>query len=355
MAICRCECGTVRAVPMKRLRHGSSRSCGCTRGRQVSRTLGDIQALAEQRGGQCLSSAYLGHHTKHLWQCNQGHQWKATTNSVNRGSWCPTCGTSRGEQLCRAVFEAIFGTPFPSCFPDWIVNPKTGRKLQLDGYAEEEQMAFEYQGKQHYQHVPRFHEGVSLEKLQGRDALKAQRCVGEGVTLVVIPRFPDNYSNEEAISQVQAHLKKQRLPHSLPKGFTFQPLSDRDTYHQSLLEAAQGHNWEVQTQQVSSAHQRIVVQCSHSHDPWKCRATDLLNGKTACPLCREDRKRILYREGVETKAHTAGLKVRTAGPIYSETPVELECRAGHRQIWRAARIRSYHLHCTTCAGKLRPP
>ncbi|MEM5435489.1 hypothetical protein [Paraburkholderia diazotrophica] len=59
-------------------------------------TLERMQAVARERGGQCLSSEYLGGKVKLTWQCDLGHVWDALpTNVVNRRSWCPNCARLR--------------------------------------------------------------------------------------------------------------------------------------------------------------------------------------------------------------------------------------------------------------------
>jgi hypothetical protein len=63
-------------------------------------TIEDMYALAESRGGKCLSKEYAGVN-KHLkWECQYGHQWEATPNSVKRGSWCPA---DAGKRVSRIV------------------------------------------------------------------------------------------------------------------------------------------------------------------------------------------------------------------------------------------------------------
>ncbi|WP_341312404.1 hypothetical protein WN982_13035 [Paraburkholderia sp. IMGN_8] len=56
-----------------------------------TRTIEQMQDLAQSRGGRCLSTVYPGPHGKIEWQCGKGHAWHATVNSVWRGSWCPEC------------------------------------------------------------------------------------------------------------------------------------------------------------------------------------------------------------------------------------------------------------------------
>ena len=55
------------------------------------KTINDMQKIAKQRGGRCLSDTYVNINTRLLWECSEGHQWKAMPHHVNRGSWCPYC------------------------------------------------------------------------------------------------------------------------------------------------------------------------------------------------------------------------------------------------------------------------
>ena len=54
-------------------------------------TLEEMQAIARERGGLCLSDNYINIDTPLQWQCAQLHRWHATPNSVKRGTWCSIC------------------------------------------------------------------------------------------------------------------------------------------------------------------------------------------------------------------------------------------------------------------------
>ena len=55
-------------------------------------TLEQMQTIAKERGGRCLSKKYVGNKTKLLWECSRGHQWEATPGSIkNQKSWCNKC------------------------------------------------------------------------------------------------------------------------------------------------------------------------------------------------------------------------------------------------------------------------
>ncbi len=63
--------------------------CPTCAGRKKS--IVDLQLLAIERGGKCLSETYLGYRVKHRWLCEKKHQWEAIANSIQNGTWCPHC------------------------------------------------------------------------------------------------------------------------------------------------------------------------------------------------------------------------------------------------------------------------
>ena len=59
--------------------------------RPASRTIGDMQRLAESRGGQCLSTDVSDAKERLRWKCAFGHEWEATPVLIEVGHWCPDC------------------------------------------------------------------------------------------------------------------------------------------------------------------------------------------------------------------------------------------------------------------------
>jgi hypothetical protein len=68
--------------------------CGtCVRGPAL--TLTDMQHVARERGGRCLSERYVNSITRLEWECAEGHRWFANAGNVRRGTWCSICGHQR--------------------------------------------------------------------------------------------------------------------------------------------------------------------------------------------------------------------------------------------------------------------
>jgi hypothetical protein len=69
------------------------------------KTLEDMQRIALERGGKCLSTVYEGVNKKLLWECQEGHRWETIPSVIFRGGWCTTCSAGLGERICREFFE----------------------------------------------------------------------------------------------------------------------------------------------------------------------------------------------------------------------------------------------------------
>ncbi|PWK43230.1 hypothetical protein C7534_104409 [Pseudomonas sp. OV226] len=54
-------------------------------------TLEQMQAVARARGGECLSSSYVNILTQLTWRCEQGHTWNSAPTNIISGCWCPQC------------------------------------------------------------------------------------------------------------------------------------------------------------------------------------------------------------------------------------------------------------------------
>ena len=55
-----------------------------------------LQTVAMDRGGRLVSTEYINTTTHYLWECSEGHQWKARYDDIRgtknrKGTWCPVC------------------------------------------------------------------------------------------------------------------------------------------------------------------------------------------------------------------------------------------------------------------------
>ena len=163
-------------------------------------TIEFCQKIAKERNGECLSEAYVGVFENLTWKCEKDHVWEATLDNINNGKkWCPKC-KNKTEQKCREIFENLFNRKFNSIRPSWLINPKTGFRLELDGYCEELRLAFEYDGEQHFYDIK--HYKRSSKTQQEIDEIKNRICKENNITLIRIPYWEKDEMSEYIIKEL---------------------------------------------------------------------------------------------------------------------------------------------------------
>lgn len=186
-----------------------------------------LKALAEKKEGKCLTTKEeIGNNAissyKCLWECKQGHQWKTTYSSVKSGSWCPECNETICERTCRKIFEFIFNNSFPKKRPSWLTNKGN---LELDGFCENLNIAFEYNGSQHYNFVEYFHKTQErFETYKERDRIKNKLCEENGVTLINIP-YTVKYDNLYSYILDQCMNTVVGVPNDIPEMIDYKVLN----------------------------------------------------------------------------------------------------------------------------------
>jgi hypothetical protein len=169
---------------------------------KAKHTLKDCQELAEKKEGKCLSEEYINNATKLIWECKFKHQWQAKFTDIKyNNSWCPHCNDLIYEPKVRQIFEKIFNKSFPKTRPKWLKNDKTNYTLELDGYNQELNLAFEYNGEFHYGEIKGL--VTSLEEQQYRDRIKIKLCMEKGVDLIIVPYTEKNNLEEFIIKELK--------------------------------------------------------------------------------------------------------------------------------------------------------
>lgn len=164
--------------------------------RQNKEGLTLAQAYAKERGGECLSTEYIGARKELTWKCANNHIWNSKyKNVVLENSWCPQCSSYYyKEHKIREILEYLLESKFEKQRPKWNINPKTNKKLELDGYSEELRMAFEFQGEHHYNSGAFNNTKEDLEYIKYKDSIKKKNCIDNQVKLIIID---DNFKLDE--------------------------------------------------------------------------------------------------------------------------------------------------------------
>lgn len=258
--------------------------------RNPEKQLEKARDAALVKGGKCLSSSYIKNSDPLIWECERGHKWTAPFYSVvQSGCWCPVCSNGLKERLARHTLEQLFDTSFDKARPQWLVNPTTGKRLELDGYNESLGLAFEYQGEQHSRMVRQF--GMTPSRLKSqrkRDAVKRKLCKKQKVTLLEIPHTVDTGDFPRWISEsIQSLSRGQSFGSQMNDWRKVQPIywmeSDAFTIL-SLKDFAAKKGGDCLSKEYKGALEKHKWKCREGHI-WFAIWDSVHNSNTWCPVC----------------------------------------------------------------------
>jgi len=280
----RCENGHVwKARPHFIKQGGWCPTCSIKKRSDARRSnLPAMQLLAHVHGGACLSTEYKGSAEKLIWRCANRHVWEATPNQIQRGSWCPLCSPGYGERVCRCLFEALLNAKFPKVKPKWLVSSR-GTLLELDGYCEALNLAWEYHGQQHYEFVPYFHESEENFRLRLEDdQLKRARCRKHSVRLIEVPytvplRQLESWLRTELGKYGIKTIRQEPVPMSVLNAY-------RPDHRASLEEIAHSRGGSLLSVEYLGSGYKHRWRCSEGHE-WEARPRDIKHHKSWCPVC----------------------------------------------------------------------
>lgn len=130
---------------------------------------------------------YINNRTKIKIICNKHGIFEQIPDShINKGSGCPDCKKSIGENLIKKFLtekgiKFISQKTFQNC-----KNPNTGRLLPFDFYIPAWNVCIEYDGLQHYESVELYGGKEYLQETQFKDKLRNNYCVLHHIELIRI-------------------------------------------------------------------------------------------------------------------------------------------------------------------------
>lgn len=335
-------------------------SCGREKVRTAaSYSLDDIQKIAQSFGGRLLDAAYKGIDKYHNFLCANGHEFRKLPSQLTKSSplarsWCQKCSKSMNisEVICRSILETAYQKSFFSQYPgDWLRNER-GRKMQLDGYCPDINLAFEYQGQQHSHHVGKFGVDQNLSQRQRDDFLKLRLCKEHQVRLVQIPHFPTvNLSLEEIVSHIGNSFMQSGInlpPLNLEELERSIALSLSEPLKRLQLLAAE-RNGELLSKIYLGMASKYNWRCSSGHE-WSAQAASINSG-TWCPECAGKTHGNIEQMRVLAAKH--GGKCLSNDYLNSKRHLKWQCGdCGHTWLALPGNIHKGHW-CPKCA-ELKP-
>ena len=245
----------------------------------------ELQKLALSRGGKLVSSEYNGANNLLEWECAQGHRWTAKPSHISGKSqtWCRQCNQTYSEKIIRIAFETVFKVPFPNVRPDFMKTNK-GRNLELDGFNESLKLAFEFDGRQHFEKTRFQNSDIVLKEIQQRDKLKDVLAQNAGITLLRFGYRDDFRSLPQSIKSKISTLRADLLKYDFTIEPNYSAAYQIDDPLINLREIAKIRGGMRLSKHYINADTALEWECALGHRWWQ-KPDHIKNTGTWCKRC----------------------------------------------------------------------
>jgi len=264
--------------------------------------------------------------------------------SIQQGQWCPECSSARNERICKKIFEITFNAKFPKTRPQWLRSNKN-HPLELDGFCRNLNLAFEYQGRQHYALSRNFFGLKNNDELLENDKLKKKLCENKGVILIEVPY---QVKVNEMQNYIVDQCKKKHV--DLPKIIPPIDFSKIDVYSDENLKSLQKISKKkggfCLSEKYLGTLAKLSWQCSYGHT-WEATPSSIRSGYW-CPKCAGKQK--LSIEEMREVAKKYNGECLSKKYINNRTKLEWRCVNGHTWKATASDVRAGHW-CLKCSAQ----
>lgn len=248
----KCSCGNEWLSNWGKLNRGSwcpvcAPKSGGAKKTNTHNSWGQLEEVVKLKNGTILDdkSIYKGaSHTFPRIKCNVcGTVWKPVLKNITLiNHWCPECSKGLGQRLVCSIISIANGVPFYSYKPEWNINPKTNRRMEIDIYHHLCNYGFEYDGRQHTKPIKYSSRQTDNEFLQkyndmkNRDIQKDLNCKKNNYRLYRVDE-PKHSARYYSFNEFLEYINSQLLPqgYDLEKFITPEKLIRMEKSHNDIL------------------------------------------------------------------------------------------------------------------------
>lgn len=318
---------------------------------------------AKSKGGECLSSEYVNSKSKLKWRCANKHEWESTYKHVlKRDAWCPICAVYYyKEHKIRNLLNYLLDTNFEKVRPEWNVNPKTNKALELDGYSEELKIAFEFQGLHHYEEGVFLNSKEDLEYIQYKDKIKKENCIDKNIKLLIIDDKINFLNTKIVLDYILKILKENNIEIlinidiSKVENILKEHTNHQEKYFKEAQNYAISRGGKCLSDEYINSKSKMKWECESNHI-WESSYEKVVATKHWCPICKYKTisKKQSNKKGLEIAQEYAASKGGLClSNEYINNSLTLKWKCEKNHIWEAsyANTVSSKKWCPKCAGK----
>lgn len=326
------------------------------------RTIEELKKVVAERGGTLLTKEYLGSESSYEFKCNLGHYFSNRfRHVVDRGQWCGICSKgSKSEEMSRTAMEQIFQDEFIKVRPKWLKNNRK-KQMELDGFSKKLNIAFEYQGIQHFdksgfvfdKSLPTSSLEKKLKQRIEDDRTKAYLCKKHQVKLFILTYKDEPEQFLNIIKKQATDFKIDTKKYNFKSPIDFSTAYIRDDRLDDLKTLLLKKKIKVLSKKWISVDSKYKLECSVCDYKWSAPGKAFFNSRSVagCRKCADKyiaNKNKLGMVAIKKYAKKFGGKVLSTEYIRSNHNYEFICKNGHKFKKRFNNMVFRKHFCTIC-------
>ena len=249
----------------------------------LTKIFNKCQEIIKKNNGELITTSFKNINSRLRIKCSNGHLITKNKNSLYKNSWCKKCKVFKNENICKGIFESLFDCSFNKCRPEWLRNPKTNRKLELDGYNKELKLAFEYDGEFHYKKSKsKNYTSKKVLEQQYRDGIKDKLCSENDIILIRIPYTIKKENYQEYITKL---CYKNNIYLINNNKVNIKEIKQYCTKLEEIKKYAKDINLELLSEVYLKAKNKLEWKCINNHT-FQITYYNLQKRKNKCKLCK---------------------------------------------------------------------
>jgi hypothetical protein len=299
-----------------------------------------LKKLALSRGGEVLSGQYIDQFSRLTFRCSEGHTWSTKANLIIGGMWCPECAVVR-KRLTIAAIRKFARSKGGKCISDRYKNSSSIMKWQCAKGHIWKAVASLVLYNNSWCPVCAPHQRVTLLTLREHARNLGGKCLSTAYNVSEKQKW-ECAKGHIWFSKFERGKSKKWCPachHAKPRI----PFS----FYADLAKERKGKLLTHEKDFVNCT-TPMKWQCKLGHI-WKSKPTNVYHAGSWCPNCAKQKRTIA---DMQKFAKQQGGKCITEVYQSGSTPLEWECKKGHR--WMAAPKNISRVKwCPVCSGRIR--
>jgi len=315
----------------------------------IKKNLNDMQKLASNFNGKCLSSQYFGMQTPLLWECEKGHRWEARPVNVKNRYWCLECKGLRRFNI--QDFQKYAISKGGKCITSKYIGVKTRLEFECENGHRWQTNSAMLRRKSWCPECSKLGEYLTLKKMQKIALDRKGKCLTahDLINFQTLIEWECELGHRWESTAISVTLGwwcpecREEMHDIIP---TYEQMVHKSISQMQILAAP--HKGKCLSKIYISGSSPLLWECELGHQ-WESNPRNIARGHW-CPVCAGKIPKFI--EDMQKLADSQNGKCLSLEYSKMEDPLEWECEYGHTWFTTPHLVQS-GAWCPVCAGTLK--